>query len=99
MDQRFTAYAKENWMRQGVDIGLREGNLVWDFGEPVLTRVTEASGVVSPPLTIPLDAARALYEALGEMFGYATHNAQSIRQDFLHERKRVDKMIDHLLKD
>lgn len=98
MPERFTAYAEQNWMRNGVDIGLREGNIVYNFSGITLERVED--GEVSPgPLTIPLDAARALYESLAEMLGYSTVNAATIRQDLIHERKRVDKFIDHLLKD
>ena len=96
--ERFTAYAEQNWVRNGVDIGLRQGDVVYNFSLVSLERV-ENGEVGPPPLTIPLDAARALYEALGEMLGYSTVNAQATRQDLLHERKRVDKMIDYLIQE
>lgn len=98
MADRFTAYAEQNWVRNGVDIGLREGDVVYNFSQLTLERV-EPGEVGPQPLTIPLDAARALYEALAEMLGYSTVNASTLRQDLIHERRRVDKMIDHLLKD
>lgn len=97
MTNRFTAFAEQNWLMNGVDIGLREGEVVYNF--TVEYERVNPGEVGPPPLTVPLDAARALYEALGNMLGYSTVNASSLRQDLLHERKRVDKMIDNLLKD
>lgn len=98
MAEKFQAFAEQNWVMNGVDIGLREGNLVYNFSE-VTTELVQQGEVGPRPFTIPLDAARALYESLGEMLGYSTVNAATTRQDLLHERKRVDKFIDKLLKD
>lgn len=93
----FEAWAKQSWPKDGVEIALRQGDYYLNFN-PEMTRVEEAA-VPPNPSVIPLDAARALYEALGELFGYTTISSDLIRRDLLHERKRVDKMIDHLLKD
>lgn len=56
--------------------------------------VPEAS--VAPSLSIPADAARALYDALAAHFGN-TSDARQLRRDYDAERGRVDKMIGHLI--
>lgn len=50
-----------------------------------------------PPLRIPVDAARALYDALAQHFG-GTSNSKQLRADYDAERKRVDKLTDAVLK-
>lgn len=40
---------------------------------------------------------RALYEALAQHFGGTGHDTRALRSDYEHEKRRVDRMIDHLL--
>ena len=69
------------------------------FGE-VRTRVQGGEAVEYPegygPLRVSQEFARALFEELGRFFGLQPETA-SLRQDYDHERKRVDKLIDHLI--
>jgi hypothetical protein len=65
-------------------------------GSVELTRVDEAAQ--PPPLRIPTDAARALYDALAQHFG-GTSNSKQLRVDYDAERARVDKFINHLIKE
>ncbi len=53
------------------------------------------TAVDEPSLRLPEDLARALLDALAAHFG-GTSEAQTLRSDYLAERKRVDKMIDLL---
>ena len=48
-------------------------------------------------LNMPMDMARALHDALAEYFG-DTSSARQLRADFVHERDRVDKLIDTITK-
>lgn len=50
------------------------------------------------PLRIPVDAARALYDALAQHFG-GTSNSRQLRADYDAERARVDKLINNLIKE
>lgn len=53
-------------------------------------------GTMAPAaLFLDGDQARALYEALAEHFT-GTAVMQTQRADYLHERGRVDRLIDHL---
>jgi hypothetical protein len=49
-------------------------------------------------LRIPTDAARALYDALAQHFG-GTSNSKQLRAVYDAERARVDKFINHLIKE
>lgn len=49
-----------------------------------------------PPLRIPTDAARALYDALAQHFG-GTSNSKQLRADYDAERARVDKLTDTVI--
>lgn len=62
----------------------------------VLTRVDEATE--TPKLRLPADVARALYDALAQHFG-GTSNSKQLRADYDAERARVDKFINHLIKE
>lgn len=52
----------------------------------------EAFPTPTPALRMPEDAARALYDALAQHFAGETGSRQT-RADLLHERGRVDKLI------
>lgn len=56
----------------------------------------DAAGTYQEPtLRLPESIARALLDALAAHFG-GTAEVQTLRGDYLAERARVDKMIDHL---
>jgi hypothetical protein len=60
-------------------------------------RTTEpAVALAEPTLRLPDDVARALLDALTAHYGGAPE-LQSLRKDYVAERGRVDKMIDHLI--
>ena len=48
-------------------------------------------------LTLPDNLARALLDALAAHFG-GTSEVQTLRKDYLHERGRVDKVLDYLIR-
>ena len=50
-------------------------------------------------LRIEEDEAHALYEALGEYFGHAGASTMALRADYNAERKRVDRLIEAVIKD
>lgn len=50
-----------------------------------------------PSLTLPDDLGRALLDALAEHYG-STSGGRQQRADFEHERRRVDKLTDGLLR-
>lgn len=88
-----------------VMIGARSGN-AYDSYE-VITEISSNRAVLThheglvegpPPLRIPTDAARALYDALAQHFG-GTSNSKQLRADYDAERARVDKFINHLIKE
>ena len=91
--------------RFGVLIQIRTGQAL---------RAFDGSGVVLIPqdnsrladddaeratLRIEEDEARALYEALGEYFGHAGASTMALRADYNAERKRVDRLIEAVIKD
>lgn len=51
--------------------------------------------VAPPSLRLPDDLGRVLYEALAAHYG-AGPATQTQRQDYLHERGRVDRLVDTL---
>lgn len=63
----------------------------------VVTRMSEEEMAAQqePSLRLPEDIARALLDALARHFG-GVSDVQTLRQDYLAERARVDKMIGHL---
>lgn len=95
------AYVQRDFARFGVSVWLgRFGDETVDLVEPselVLRRTSrdEAATVQEPSLRIPEDMARALLDALTEHFG-GYSDMQRLHADYQAERKRVDKMIDHL---
>ncbi|MEO1961522.1 MAG: hypothetical protein ABGW82_11240 [Paracoccus sp. (in: a-proteobacteria)] len=50
-----------------------------------------------PGLSLRRDDARALYEALADLFGHTAQDARALRRDYEAERGRVDKMLDALI--
>jgi hypothetical protein len=49
-------------------------------------------------LQLPDDVAHAFYEALAEHFGHGGHDTRALRRDYDAERRRVDLLIDKLVK-
>lgn len=70
--------------------------------EPIAVARIEPGHATEPVgsdwLQIPEDDARAIYEALADHFGHAGHDIRALRQDYNSERRRVDLMIDALIK-
>jgi hypothetical protein len=60
--------------------------------------VTDPAVQVAPSLLIDDEIGRVLLDALAAHYG-GTGEVQTMRADLLHERKRVDKLIDNLLAD
>lgn len=98
----FRAHVTHDFARLGIGIWL-----VRDFGEGLPRAVGQPLELVfenvdpmtphytEPTLRLPEDMARALLDALAAHFG-GTGEVQTLRKDYLAERQRVDKMIDHL---
>lgn len=90
----------------GVAIQLARG--VGDGGHVELLRFTSVSEVVgrseasasmpAPSLVIDDDLGRALLDALAAHYG-GTSAGQQMRADYEHERRRVDQMLDHLMRE
>lgn len=49
-------------------------------------------------LQLEEDDARAIYEALAQFFGGAGHDTRALRKDYDAERKRVDRLIEAVVK-
>jgi len=60
------------------------------------TTIDPGREMPSPSMSLPDDVARPLLAALAEHYG-ATALAATDRRDLLHERARVDKLIDHVI--
>lgn len=94
------ALVRPDLERDGVSIAVRRSNGgIIDF-----TTTTEYLDESKPetkstakPLHLREDEARAVYEALGRYFGGDAVSNQRLRQDYDHERGRVDKLIGHLI--
>lgn len=102
-DYRSRAYVSDDFARNGVSIFLAHdrGN-GRALANPVELAWSEAAAseaaagwVHDPTLRLPDDVARALLDALVAHYG-GTSEVQTLRKDYLAERARVDKMIDHL---
>jgi hypothetical protein len=71
--------------------------------EPLVSRTYDASAGSAQPndadwLRLPENDARALYEALADHFGHSGNDTRALRRDYDAERKRVDLLIDKLVK-
>lgn len=96
------ARVEDDIVRDGVAIWLADGHP----GARLLGEATEirwaTSGeattavIAQPTLRLPEGVARALLNELAAHFGGAPE-VQTLRKDYLAERGRVDKMIDHLI--
>lgn len=78
--------------------GPYESGAIRSVAEPVdvlMTEHPEHTALSKPFLRLPEDAARALYDALGEHFG-GTSDVRQLRADLYAERQRVDRFIDFL---
>lgn len=90
----------------GLFIGRRSGEYLTTFDFSNVQATTESRSesersygtAPDPRLFLTEEAARALYDALGELYGFPANNAQSLRKDYEHEKQRVDKFIDKFLK-
>ena len=75
------------------------GGPVTTIGQPVDIVMVDHPDHTAPPteptMRLPENAARALLDALSKHFG-GTTDVMSLRRDYDAERKRVDRMIDHL---
>jgi hypothetical protein len=96
------AYTEMDLLGRGVDVTVGEEH---NDGSGWYVRWGEVSSAPFDPQTEPPrearlrlkeDVARAIYEALGDHFGHAGHDARALRKDYEAERKRVDTLIAHL---
>lgn len=76
---------------------------VWDGPRPShQARPTGAETVLDDDrmwLHLDEDTARAIYEGLSSYFGGVGADVRSLRSDYDDERKRVDRLIGHLIGD
>jgi hypothetical protein len=97
------AFVQQDFARFGVAVYLvqESGEQRYAIGLPTdlvfqdMDR-TEAAAIQEPTLRMPEDMARALLDALAAHFG-GTSDTLTLRKDYMAERARVDKMIDHLV--
>ena len=71
--------------------GVRDGQVEYAAGVP-------AGQVTDPLLRITQEEAHAIYDALGVALNRSHPHRDQGRADLLHERGRVDKMIDALIR-
>jgi hypothetical protein len=96
------ARVDDDIMRDGVAIWLADGHpgqrLLAEAVDIRWQTVPAEAVAVSPEptLRLPDAVARALLDALTAHFGGAPE-LQTLRKDYVAERARVDKMIDHLI--
>jgi hypothetical protein len=96
------AYVADDYLMDGVAVYLTEklGDGRRILAEPVDLVFTvappEATAPAGPTFRLREDHARALLDALTAHFGGAPE-VQTLRKDYMAERTRVDKMIDHLI--
>lgn len=76
----------------------RDRDVMVNFAEVEYKRIGhhEAPADDVQPLRLDNDTARALYETLADYFGGSGHDTRALRKDYDAERKRVDRLIDHL---
>lgn len=82
-----------------IQIAMRAGDVVHQlvFGPADHELVAPGTSLPRPSLAIPDDLGRALLDALAAHYGGTTGGLQQ-RADFEHERRRVDRLIEHLTK-
>lgn len=95
------ARVEYDWIKDGVKIGLGDKHTYLAWPNRSITFRNRAD-LEAPDedawLNLPQDYARALYEELAEYFGHGPTNTRALRKDYDEERKRVDKLIDHIIK-
>jgi len=64
--------------------------------ELVFSEIDPMTSGHEPTLRLSEEAARALLDALAAHYG-GSSDVQTLRKDYLAERARVDKMIDHMI--
>ena len=96
------AYVERNFAHHAVAIHMAvsndDGLHIFEPHNAVIRKLgPDEDGIYLPPfLRLDEDMARELLDALAAHFG-GTSEVQTLRKDYLHERGRVDKMIDHLI--
>lgn len=99
------AHVERNFARDTTDIYLAirggDSNLYVLRGDGTTQTIDPAEQLTydpgrQPTLRLPESVARSLLDALAAHFG-GTSETQTLRKDYLHERGRVDKMIEHLI--
>lgn len=100
------AHVQGDWERARVQIAVRLDDYrainprYLKFAEPeIITIPSDAPQAVITDdwrLSIPEEAARAIYEALADHFGHSGHDTRTLRRDYEAERKRVDNLIGFL---
>ena len=65
--------------------------------ELVFSEIDPMTSGQEPTLQLSDEAARALLDALAAHYG-GSSDVQTLRKDYLAERARVDKMIDHMVR-
>jgi hypothetical protein len=102
-ENRIKVRIGDNFFQDGIDIFLLREDMAGRYmlrlnEEGFITWETiEQDGVVHrPTMTLPGDLARALLDALMRHYQGAS-DMHTVRQDLLHERRRVDKMLDAIL--
>lgn len=96
------AHAEYDLAIRGVRLAITRGDgpqrVLLRWAPVEATVVTEAD--VEPPadawLRLPEDDARAIYAALADHFGHSGHDTRALRRDYDDERRRVDRLLDHL---
>ncbi len=103
MESRTRAWVETDWLIDGVSIviatRLEDGRkMVYRPGGDEIVDGQQATVADhGPSLRLREDQARALFDALAEHFGHAAGGQQQ-RADFLHERGRVDKLTDAVIR-
>lgn len=92
----YRAYVRDNLTYNGVDIVIAQrggGYVVVQRPDGNLERIEEGTLIEEPTLRLNDEAARALLDELQRHYQGAT-DLQTVRGDLLHERERVDKMLE-----
>jgi hypothetical protein len=90
------AHIESDWMHDGVKIAVQlNPQQILRWGDPIVSTVKpEETAPDDAWLRLPLDVARAMYEALADHFGHSGHDTRALRKDYEAERARVDRLIE-----
>lgn len=101
---RYEVHTQHDWAGRTIEVALvtRERNATYiarvdDLGFLSLEEITDPAAHVDPTIRLPVDEARELYLQLGRIIGAGEHGHDHTREDYLHERARVDTLIAHVL--